>query len=537
MVALAIAAIIALGTFRDYGLGWDDYAHSEYGQLLLQLYASGFTDTRALSFVNLYKYGGGFDLLSALAAKIMPFTLFETRRLMGAMVGLLGLFVTWRLARRVGGPMAGVAALVLLITCPLYVGHLFMNAKDGPFAVAMAILLLGLVRCLEQYPRPQAASVALFGLGLGLSIGSRIMGGFGLIYAVGALALMAVVDLRQSGLRPAAVRLGKFCLVLLPGLVLAYLTMGLVWPWSVVEPLNPLRAVAYFSHFFEEPWRELFEGELILVPDMPRSYVPMLIWVQLPELFLTLGIGGTVLALVAVIRSREPSNRRAILLLLLLAGTLPVLTAVLLRPAMYNGIRHFLFVLPPLAVLGGVAVARIFEQATRRSAAAGLAATLAFAAGNAAPAAEMARLHPYAYTYYNAIAGGVAGARGNFMLDYWALSFKEGSRKLKERIAALGLAPPKGRRWKIAVCGPHRSPQIELGPAFETTWDPRAADFAMVLGEFYCAALPAPILVEVAREGIVYARVYDLHERSFSTLLELPRPPSGPFTGAALGLP
>src|SRR5215470_1611611 len=62
MVALAIAAIIALGTFRDYGLGWDDYAHSEYGQLLLQLYASGFTDTRALSFVNLYKYGGGFDL-------------------------------------------------------------------------------------------------------------------------------------------------------------------------------------------------------------------------------------------------------------------------------------------------------------------------------------------------------------------------------------------------------------------------------------------------------------------------------------------
>src|SRR5262249_23480230 len=276
--------------------------------LLWQLYASGFTDTRALSFVNLYKYGGGFDLLSALAAKIMPFTLFETRRLMGAMVGLLGLFVTWRLARRVSGPIAGFAALVLLMTCPLYVGHLFMNAKDGPFAVAMTILLLGLVCCVEQYPRPQAASVALFGLGLGLSIGSRIMGGFGLIYVVGALALMAVVDIRQSGLRSAAVRLGKFCLFLLPGLVLAYLTMGVVWPWSVVEPLNPLRAVAYFSHFFEEPWREMFEGELILVPDMPRSYVPTLIWLQLPELFLTLGIGGTMLALVAVIRSREPSS-------------------------------------------------------------------------------------------------------------------------------------------------------------------------------------------------------------------------------------
>jgi hypothetical protein len=38
---LGIVAIIALLTFRDYGLSWDDYAHSEYGDLLLQFYASG----------------------------------------------------------------------------------------------------------------------------------------------------------------------------------------------------------------------------------------------------------------------------------------------------------------------------------------------------------------------------------------------------------------------------------------------------------------------------------------------------------------
>ena len=78
--------IVAL-TFRDYGLGWDDYTHSEYGDLLVALYASGFRDQRALSFVNLYMYGGGFDLLAALAAKVLPFDLFETRRLMGAAVG------------------------------------------------------------------------------------------------------------------------------------------------------------------------------------------------------------------------------------------------------------------------------------------------------------------------------------------------------------------------------------------------------------------------------------------------------------------
>jgi hypothetical protein len=134
--ALVLVAVIAALTFRDYGLGWDDYTHSQYGNLLVSLYGSGFADKRALSFVNLYMYGGGFDLLATLSAKVLPFDLFETRRLVGAAVGLVGLFVTWQLGRRLGGPLAGLIALLLLAACPLYYGHMFMNAKDAPFAVA-----------------------------------------------------------------------------------------------------------------------------------------------------------------------------------------------------------------------------------------------------------------------------------------------------------------------------------------------------------------------------------------------------------------
>jgi len=105
---LGIIAAIALATFRDYGLGWDDYTHSQYGALLVSLYQSNFSDQRALSFVNLYMYGGGFDILATLAAKILPFGLFETRRLIGAAVGVVGLFAAWRLGRRLGGPLAGL---------------------------------------------------------------------------------------------------------------------------------------------------------------------------------------------------------------------------------------------------------------------------------------------------------------------------------------------------------------------------------------------------------------------------------------------
>jgi hypothetical protein len=524
VVVLVAVAGVALMTFRDYGLGWDDYTHSEYGDLLLALYGSGFSDRRALSFVNLYMYGGGFDMLAALAAKVAPFTLFETRRLVGALIGLVGLMATWRIGRRIGGPPAGFSALVLLATCPLYIGHMFMNAKDAPFAVAMAILLLALVRVFESYPRITPANGALTGAGFGLSIGSRVMGGFGVLDLAGALALLAVIEARGDGLRPAAARFGRFTLSLLPAAVLAYAVMGLVWPWSVVDPLNPFHAVAYFSRFFEKPWQELFAGDLVTVTEMPRSYVPTLFALQLPEIFLLLALAGIAGTVIAACRRNIAPNRRAILVLVLLAATLPIVATVLARPAMYNGIRHFVFVLPPLAILGGLAAAWLF--ATLRQHSRGLAAAAAFAAlaGIALPVVDMVRLHPYEYTFFNRLAGGVAGAHGRYMLDYWGLSFKQASQALAAKLAEQHESKPADRRWKLAVCGPHRSPQVELGPDFETTWDPQGADFALMLGEFYCATFDAPILAEVAREGVVYARVYDIRGRSFTSLLTVPAP-------------
>src|SRR6201999_1089793 len=154
ILVLAAVGLIASLTFRDYGLGWDDYTHAEYADLLLRMYGSGFQDTAALSFANLYMYGGGFDMAAALLHKVIPLQLFETRRLLGAL-----------------------AALLLLALCPTYYGHMFMIPKDAPFAVAMAVLMLGLVRLAEEYPQPSPRTILIVGFGAGLSIGCRILGG------------------------------------------------------------------------------------------------------------------------------------------------------------------------------------------------------------------------------------------------------------------------------------------------------------------------------------------------------------------------
>src|ERR1700674_5424683 len=133
--------VISFLTYDDYGLGWDDYAHWKYGELLFSYYASGFTDLRAFSHYNLFYYGGGFDLAAAALAQLFVFHVCEMRRLLGALVAIAGLAIVWRTTRRLGGPVAGLIALALLATAPLYYGHMFINPKDTPFAVAMVFLL------------------------------------------------------------------------------------------------------------------------------------------------------------------------------------------------------------------------------------------------------------------------------------------------------------------------------------------------------------------------------------------------------------
>ncbi len=524
ILVLGVVALIAGLTFRDYGLGWDDYTHAEYADLFLRMYGSGFKDTGALSFANLYMYGGGFDMVAALLHKVIPLELFETRRLLGAVVGVIGLAVTWRLARRVGGPLAGLAALLLLALCPTFYGHMFMNPKDAPFAVAMMILIMGLVRLAEEYPAPSPRTILIVGFGAGLSLGCRVLGGLALIYAAIGFMPLLHEEFRTQGAREATHRFAHVVYVLLPGLAFGYLVMGLIWPWSIMEPGHPLEAVTYFSHFFEKPWKEMFDGALVSVPDMPWSYLPTLFALQLPEVLLALLSAAVVGTFMSLSRKDVPARRKTIMLMLTLAATLPLVIAMVKRPALYNGIRHFIFVIPPMTVLGGVAFARGMDWLGENRRAWQPAALAVLAFGLLLPLSEMIRLHPYQYTHFNHIAGTVRTADNYFMLDYWGLALKQASDGLREQLEERQEVPPHNRKWKVAVSGPQRPAQVALGPDFTIGWDSHAADFAMTLGEFYCKGLTAPVMVEIKRDDVVFARVYDIRGRSISSLLAIPAP-------------
>src|SRR6202000_92796 len=117
-------------------------------------------------------------------------------------------------------------------------------------------------------------------------------------------------------------------------------------------------------------------------------------------------------------RAEVPARRKTVLLMLSLAAVLPIAIAIVKRPALYNGIRHFIFVIPPMTVLAGLAFARGMHWLKENRRGWQPVALAAFVFGLMLPLGEMIRLHPYQYTHFNHIAGTVRGADDRYMLDY-----------------------------------------------------------------------------------------------------------------------
>src|SRR5262245_29534878 len=90
--ALLFAVMIPLFVRMALGAGitTDELVQRVYGDLILDYVRSGFRDERALSYINLYLYGGLFELPTQwiLSTHSLPWPTYESRHVLTALVGL-----------------------------------------------------------------------------------------------------------------------------------------------------------------------------------------------------------------------------------------------------------------------------------------------------------------------------------------------------------------------------------------------------------------------------------------------------------------
>ncbi len=507
-----LATILVLATFTDYGITWDEDVHNWYGVLVLDYYLSGFRDLRAVDWLDLFNYGGAFDMTAAAVNHLSPFDTYGTRHLLNGLVGVLGLVGAYKLGRQLAGPRAGFLAALFLALIPNYYGQMFNNPKDIPFAAGMVWSIYYLVRFLPELPKPSWSTVAKLGLAAGLTLGVRVggllvFGYLGLL--LGASGLWRALAARRFGIL-ATDAVASLWRVLLPSVAIAYAVMLLFWPFAQRAPLaNPLKALATFSHEIF-PFRTLFAGHYFPASDLPWAYLPVHVALALPELVLVLLIAAAPVAILVACQRSWRLARVPVLAYTLVAFTIvfPIAYAIAIKTVLFDGMRHFIFVLPMIAALAAATADRALDWLARfpyRRFAHG-----ALALYGMGHIAIMGGLHPDEYVYYNGFIGGVEGAQGLFKLDYWANSYAEAVAGLADHLRAEYGADYMDHDFTVAVCGPPISAGFYFPPNFVFISDRERADFFIAFTKDDCdKALPGREIYRVERMDVLLSVVLD----------------------------
>lgn len=510
VLILGALTLLVCATFQDYGITWDEEVQNIYGQKILALYSSGFADKSALSFMNLYFYGGFFDTVAAAVNLVSPFGEYETRHLLGGLMGVFGYAGVYLLARMLGGDRVGLVALVLLVTTPLLYGHALINPKDAPFAWLTVWTLYFGCRSLMQGEDATWSTILGLGVMLGLALGTRVIAAAWFMAIVGA-HIVAVVSAQPHQWRDWWDEFRYRAAHLVWTLPLAVALMAIFWPWSVTSAGNVETAVQEFAAF---PWDSdvLWNGQLIMADALPWAYLPVLLLYVLPELMLA-GLAIVVVPLVLRVRrlgiGLAASPQASCILLVAVVAIVPIIACMILRPTLYNGMRHFLFVVPLLGILAALGLTWAFNAVLARRRYVAYCCTALFAVGIARQVWITIDLHPNQYVYYNALAGDLVGVQGRFELDYWGSSLAEASKPVAA-IIANGPAPDGG--WKVEVCGHPNSVLYYLPPGVAHTFNRAEAHFYVGLNITACRNAPtaATQLSEVTRRGVVFSRAFDL---------------------------
>jgi hypothetical protein len=424
-IIVFIFCIIALFTFKDYGTTWDEQLQYTYGEFVIRWYETFFEDKSATTFRNLIYYGGLFDVVANIFIRATEFGAYETRHLVNAAFGLIGIVATWRIGVLVSGHAAGIVAAILLLVTPAYYGHSFNNPKDIPFAALATLAVYFILRSSRDVPRVPVAMCLKVGLALGAALAIRVGGGFLIGYLVlfwGGRVLWTR-PFKENWFHQSKLFFGRALLVIL----FAWPVMLMFWPWAQQSPLlRPIEAFFVAARF---PWEGemLFRGENVSSLNLPWDYLPTWFLITLPEAyFVGFLVGGIALSRRLTRRESIDRDTSADLFSLLFSVGFPFVAVISLHSVLYDAHRQFLFIFPLLSVLSAWGLVA-FLRDCRFSLIYRLVPVMLVTASLLLTITDMVRLHPYQTVFFNRLfAGGLEKADKLYETDYWGASYREG---------------------------------------------------------------------------------------------------------------
>jgi tetratricopeptide (TPR) repeat protein len=425
--------------------GDEDTYHYPHGKNVFKYYSTLGKDTSCLHYDNsvLQMYGPVFDLATVAVIKLIkPEDEYMVRHIMNSMTGWAAIFFAGLIAVMLGGWRAGIITLLFMFLSPRFLGHSFNNPKDIPFAAAYIFTIYAIIRFLKYYPEKRIRYAWPVALGIGLTIGVRVGG---ILLAIYFLFFTGLYYMFKYTIREWFRKDHLFFYLRLLGYallisVIGYLIGILLWPYAHQAPIRrTLEAMKYMEQYATS-LRQVFEGKIIWSDNVPKHYLPKYILITIPE-YIIIGF----ISFFVLFRKWIRENI-SWYIVLLFVSIFPVAYIIYKGSNIYGGWRHVLFVYPPLVVLASLGISNLIDRFPNRYYRWGITAIVVFLM--ALPFRHIVANHPHEYIYYNALAGGVKKAYGNYEMDYFYHTLRAGSEWLiKNKIKESKLAP--GEQIKV----------------------------------------------------------------------------------------
>ena len=516
-ILLTINILIGLFVFRNYGLSWDEPLFYDYADALGYAYSPAEWFSGHFDLSNSYGSSGddhktrgpaylflargpvyllqAFSLDSASAWHLVNFLFFQ-----------LGVYFLYRFSTRWVKPSAALATSALFSWQPLLWGHAFINPKDPPFlvfflgSICLGFEMVDHIANGAKSNRQKFISVILPAILLGVTTSIRVLGPLAglLVFIYFFIHIMQDKNLRAS-VSSRSIPDGGQWLVLFTYGSIAIITMFITWPYLWENPITRFAEVLKLMSDNPTTLSVLFGGEVYRAGELPRRYFPFMLVTTLTEpVWILFGL-GLVTGYWKLFTGPSTLNKLTTLTLTLLWFVVLVLYVLIRRPSMYDGLRLFLFILPPIFIFVGLAFKYLFKLITPFWLRAGLLFVLLLPG-----LLGIFNLHPYEYTYYNSFVGGTSRAFRNYETDYWLTCYKESAQQLEENLKEPFHLYVHREGY---IAGYYTSPETTVHELRGALNEVRSGDYVLIntrTNEDRGVFKDAPVVLQVSRGDAVF---------------------------------
>jgi len=424
-LGLALFLLIGILVYKDYGLGWDEFAQmTERGEVNYNFITTLDSKT-LLNSPGIYQ-GPAFDLFLVSFQHCLNITdsreIYFFRHLVTfVFFWLSGLAFYFLLRKKYTDPFIILIGICWYFLMPRIFADSFCNSKDVPFLSMAVISLLSMMQFLEK---PSWKTGILHGLFCGFMIDIRLMGVLLPAVTVFMFALRVLMaDEKTKTVLSYVIPVGLFVLSTVAFTVL-------FWPVLWLDPLHHFIKGWKVMSGFNFATTTLFREQYIYTDKLPWYYDALWMGITIPLQYVFFFIAGLCVILFNIVSFKK--NRISIFELEIssfLVFFVPLLVINLLHSSEYDGWRHLFYLYAPFCIIAIRGLHEIQDRLVKYVRIVWI--NLLILAITVPVAYTMVKMHPYQNIYFNRMIGPDAqSAKFKYEMDYWGVASREALEKL-----------------------------------------------------------------------------------------------------------